>query len=185
MSTRRSKAISELDEPTSLVRGYVNDEEFPLHCRRTLDQFTYRMLKDTEKRDNTQVIFKWAQKEDKRIRRQRYEPKPKPGSSDENGYPVVMIDQLWLWVLEDEQTVITCFPNTWESDEPYNLKEHFLDNHIKDNNSRQVIGCAMDLANEIVKCSIDFLRRDGPMKLSLQHGFQSSITAVVSTFSVW
>ncbi|KAK4165403.1 hypothetical protein QBC43DRAFT_287954 [Cladorrhinum sp. PSN259] len=171
---RKPKYPSAPDDTTMLVRGYFQDASPLLHCRRTLDQFTYHMLQDTEKRDNTQVIYKWA-------RRQPKKPKPVPGSSDEDEYPVLMIDQLWLWVLEDEQTVITCFPDTWESDSPYNLLRHFLKNRIKTINNRQVIECAMDLANEIIRRSVDFLPRKRPMELSLQGCFQSSINAVAES----
>src|SRR6266496_110100 len=34
----------------------------PLHCRRTLDQFSYYMLDTTESRDRSQVIYRWGRK---------------------------------------------------------------------------------------------------------------------------
>ncbi|KAK4183856.1 hypothetical protein QBC35DRAFT_442582 [Podospora australis] len=177
---RKLKTLSTKDETTRLIRGYFKDNSLSLHCRRTLDQFTYHMLGDTEKRDNDQVIFKWARKE---YYRQRRRQRQKVGTgyetSIEDAFPVLMIDQLWLWILEDddEPTVITCFPNTWESNLPYNMM-HFLENHIMNNNNRDVIKCPMDLANEIIRCGVDFLRRKGPMGHSVQGCFQSSINDV-------
>lgn len=67
---------------TSLVEAYV-DSEKPIHCRRTLDQYEYYMLENTEARDMDQVVYRWAEK-------RGYEDKKRP---------VIMVDQLWLWVL--------------------------------------------------------------------------------------
>lgn len=147
------------------------------------------MLKDTDKRDNTQVMFKWAEKQDRQKRRsKRRRPVknnqgPHPGAEDD--YPILMVDQLWLWVLEDKQTVVTCFPNTWESNSTYNLVKHCLENHITNRDNRQVITSAMDLANEIIRCGVDFMRRSGPKEMSLQECFQSSISAIVSVRHIW
>jgi hypothetical protein len=184
------------DETTFLIGGYFAEMEFPLHCRRTLDQFTYHMLKDTEERDNTQVMFKWAKEQD-RVKRKHDQPKrggpevesqaPQPRAENEypenehpeNEYPILMVDQLWLWVLEDAETVVTCFPNTWESNSAFNVRRHLVD-HITKSDNRQAITSAMDLANEIIRCSVDSLRRSGPKDLSLHECFQSSISAIVS-----
>jgi hypothetical protein len=54
----------------------------PLHIRRTLDQFYYYMAEDTDVRDSDQVIS-------------RYSRRKFPGDS----VPIVMVDQLWLWVV--------------------------------------------------------------------------------------
>lgn len=67
----------------------------------------------------------------------------------------------------------------WESNSDFNLVKHCLENHITKNENRQAITSAMDLANEIVRCSVDFMRRHGPMDVSLQECFQSSISAIV------
>jgi len=173
------------DETTLLVQSYDSHENSPLHCRRTLDQFTYYMLEDTNKRDNTQVIFKWAAKvEEKRAKKStkslRLDSHPSPQQQQpprHHEYPVLMIDQLWLWVLEDEETVITSFPNTWQSSSHYSLLGHIRQNLQKDG-SRPLIESGLDLANLIIKISVDFLRRSGPMGISLQEGFQASINDI-------
>ncbi|KAK3986005.1 hypothetical protein QBC44DRAFT_297910 [Cladorrhinum sp. PSN332] len=67
-----------------------------LHVRRTLDQFYYHSLKDTDIRDKSQVVTRYQQGLGK-------EPEV-----------LAMVDQLWLWVLVGESgradTIITCFP---------------------------------------------------------------------------
>ncbi len=69
-----------------------NDEEMlradlhgtlPIHIRRTLDQYFYYNLSDTQARDKDQVVYRYT--------------KTTLGLRD----PVlVMVDQLWLWVID-------------------------------------------------------------------------------------
>ncbi|KAH6627707.1 hypothetical protein F5144DRAFT_593882 [Chaetomium tenue] len=161
--------------PTAgLISAYLNNSQFPLHCRRTLDQFTYHMLKDTERRDQTQVMFKQHRRE---IAKDDERAKQKS--------PVIMVDQLWLWVLEKEKTVITSLPNTWVPAEKYNLVEHLLSKELKGHPGdgpldRPPIGDknCMDLTNAIIRGSVSFLERVGPSKTRLEESFQSSITMI-------
>lgn len=161
-------------ETARLISAYFDNKDFPLHCRRTLDQFTYHMLEDTERRDNTQVMFKWTKKDQTKKRKGS-----KPTSRHRRSYPLLMVDQLWLWILEDEQTVITSLPNTWESAEEYNLVQHLTRHELRDNDERPLIEGSMDLANSIIRCSVDFLHRKGPYGVTLYESFQSSITIIV------
>jgi hypothetical protein len=71
-----------------LIKGYLSLAERPLHCRRTLDQYLYYMLPSTEARDIDQVVYRWAKREYK---------DEEPAESR----PIIMVDQLWLWVLHD------------------------------------------------------------------------------------
>lgn len=72
-----------------LLQGYLSEEtQSPFHCRRTLDQYFYYMLDTTESRDRDQVIYRWGRKDLKK--------KGKTGDA-----PILMVDQLWLWVLHD------------------------------------------------------------------------------------
>ncbi|KUI59766.1 hypothetical protein VP1G_07029 [Cytospora mali] len=57
------------------------DSEPPLHIRRTLDQAYFPNLKDTSERDRDQVVY--------RATRKPFRPR------------VVMVDQLWLWILDE------------------------------------------------------------------------------------
>lgn len=62
-----------------------------LHPRRTLDQFYYGSLNDTSSRDRDQVISKWTGSivgNDGRA-----------AAVDDS--LMIMIDQLWCWVLDD------------------------------------------------------------------------------------
>lgn len=79
-------AISKPREST-LIPAYLcaDEADKPLHSRRTLDQFSYYMLKSTERRDNDQVVYRWVDKQ--------------MGSNSSR--PILMVDQLWLWVLPD------------------------------------------------------------------------------------
>jgi len=105
---------------TSLIEAYLLSEK-PLHCRRTLDQYSYYMLDTTESRDIDQVVYKWARKQQhkekktptkatitKHISPDFYGDVPE-GDNDRSHdvshrrkhRPVIMVDQLWLWVLPD------------------------------------------------------------------------------------
>lgn len=99
----------------------------PLNCRRTLDQFGHHSLKDTNSRDDDQMLYKLTKKDapSRWNRAQDYSstrslsgrsslPKGsassiyggadvefgvEPGSELKNGY-VLMVDQLWLWSID-------------------------------------------------------------------------------------
>jgi hypothetical protein len=68
------------DREKFLIGAYVDDRH-PLHIRRTLDQSYYYMLDNTRSRDKDQVVSRYG----KLLNR-------KP--------VVMMVDQLWLWILE-------------------------------------------------------------------------------------
>ena len=79
-----AKVVSDLPEQSShitdrVVCSYLQ-AEYPLHPRRTLDQFYYNPL-DTQQRDDDQVVYRYT--------RSISEPK------------MMMVDQLWLWLLND------------------------------------------------------------------------------------
>ncbi|KAI1130978.1 hypothetical protein F5Y10DRAFT_288380 [Nemania abortiva] len=104
-----------------LLRKYFSTES-PIHPRRTLDQAFYWTLRSTEKRDRDQVVFRGTTT--------RYDDWHRCSKEDSKHWPdhdglkgedcqvclanikrvsrVVMVDQLWMWVL-DERTIITCF----------------------------------------------------------------------------
>lgn len=68
-----------------LILAYMFDE-VPLHFRRTLDQYYYYNLLTTEARDLDQVVS-------------RYFEKTWPDDADDN--LLLMVDQLWLWILDE------------------------------------------------------------------------------------
>lgn len=80
------KEISDkTDRYEKLLWAYLLDKH-PLHVRRTLDQSYYSTLKNTEIRDQDQVPHKFF--------KQHF-----PDSAENGVYPVLMVDQLWLWIL--------------------------------------------------------------------------------------
>lgn len=64
-----------------------NVREPLLHIRRTLDQSYFLNLKDTSQRDQDQVVYRATK-----------------GTG--NHTRVVMVDQLWLWVLDERELSI-------------------------------------------------------------------------------
>ncbi len=162
-SFSRANAQSKVHREALLLDGYLNSEQVkPVHCRRTLDQFSYYMLKSTEVRDKGQVTYRWAKKGE-------WPPAPKDR-------PIVMIDQLWLWVLHDG-TVITSSPSTWDEKEDFNLSNVII-KELMENKYRPVLKSAEDLLHLVLKTSVDFFRRKGPADCQFHDSFQSSINEV-------
>lgn len=99
--------------------------ERPLQIRRTLDQAYFLNLKDTSMRDKDQVVYRATRK-----------PFRDPGNGSVTR--VVMVDQLWLWILDEckrthflcivifwsslltcsQDTIITAFPRRWGNNKP-------------------------------------------------------------------
>lgn len=77
------------------------DEKHPLHVRRTLDQYYYHTLPNTEERDKDQTGIRYH---DNHLKRDNRDLKP----------VLTMVDQLWMWVLpacgRSPPTIITAFP---------------------------------------------------------------------------
>ena len=67
---------------SELMADELFKEREPLHLRRTLDQFYYVHTADTTDRDGDQVLSKYG-----------------PGTSKAGERPILMVDQLWLWIL--------------------------------------------------------------------------------------
>ncbi|KAK4697238.1 hypothetical protein P7C71_g809, partial [Lecanoromycetidae sp. Uapishka_2] len=110
---------------------------WPVHCRRTLDQYGYPTLRNTAVRDGDQILYKvtklrsdpetiQAKEPTKKQRRlsKRTPTGKQPSAANENDdtplfattlssvddgdAKVLMVDQLWLWIV-DKETVITFF----------------------------------------------------------------------------
>jgi hypothetical protein len=93
----------------------------PVHCRRTLDQYGYPSLRNTSVRDGDQVLYKRTKPEvdpqifkdattKNKLHTNRSLASRRSGTTntDEFAARVLMVDQLWLWIM-DSQTVITFF----------------------------------------------------------------------------
>ncbi|KAK3344511.1 hypothetical protein B0T25DRAFT_462533 [Lasiosphaeria hispida] len=64
-----------------MLRKFVHHDP-PLHIRRTLDQFYFHTLGDTRARDCGQVVYRGT-------------------GAAEGKTRIIMVDQLWLWILGD------------------------------------------------------------------------------------
>lgn len=63
-----------------------------LHVRRSLDQYQYHVLSNTKRQDKDQLVSRLFDR--KKL----------------SGQPVVMVvDQLWLWVLQDSKSDVSSF----------------------------------------------------------------------------
>ncbi|KAK0642224.1 hypothetical protein B0T16DRAFT_381461 [Cercophora newfieldiana] len=97
-----------------LMIRYLHAEP-PLHPRRTLDQSYYGALKSTRARDRDQVVYRGTMPTAHECDGMDICPTCK---EDVRKVPrLVMVDQLWLWVL-DESTVISCFPRRFGKNRP-------------------------------------------------------------------
>ena len=114
-----NKEISEGTSMESKLIWQFLTADPPLHCRRTLDQYGYPTLRNTSTRDGDQIMYKRT-KADKAV---LSEPHPRhhihhqhgsrqasrtplSQSKDDDAAKVLMVDQLWLWIL-DKGTVVT------------------------------------------------------------------------------
>ncbi|KAF7718922.1 DUF676 domain-containing protein [Penicillium ucsense] len=100
---------------SKLIWQYLGCEP-PIHFRRTLDQFGYPNLRSTVARDDDQMLWKRTRKPaqiDEQLRGYLDANSDDPedeGPSEFMDGNVLMVDQLWLWIV-DRKTIITFFPN--------------------------------------------------------------------------
>ncbi|KAK5656009.1 hypothetical protein OQA88_5147 [Cercophora sp. LCS_1] len=86
------------DKNKLLLHHYLQPTEDlmrPLHNRRTFDQYCYGNLEDTSRRDRDQVIGR------------AFDRRLQVKLTREGEKRVLMVDQLWLWVLPNDQEDIT------------------------------------------------------------------------------
>ncbi|KAK1759815.1 hypothetical protein QBC47DRAFT_291905 [Echria macrotheca] len=168
-SIKRTGLSPEAQSNESLVLdGYLNSDEVkPVHCRRTLDQFAYYMLESTEFRDSSQVAYRWA--------------KNTGACSKAKDRPIIMVDQLWLWLLHDG-TVISSFPSTWGDDDDFDhmkvLVNELGKNKERPGMERPLIRSAEHLLHILLRTSLDFGKRNGPAGFRFEDCFLSSINNV-------
>ncbi|KAF2805695.1 uncharacterized protein BDZ99DRAFT_109846 [Mytilinidion resinicola] len=85
-----------------------------LHCRRSLDQYMYSTLPDTSARDKDQILHKCTRKGIGSLSNEAPDHEDvdsvhdQSNDVDETGN-VLVVDQLWMWVLDDA-SVVTFFP---------------------------------------------------------------------------
>ncbi|KAL9107404.1 MAG: hypothetical protein Q9227_007688 [Pyrenula ochraceoflavens] len=86
----------------------------PFHCRRTLDQFGYPNLRNTKARDDDQILYKRTRERAPHLKSMRMTKQAKKAGKISKEPEIIegnvlMVDQLWLWILDDTN-VVTMFP---------------------------------------------------------------------------
>lgn len=61
----------------------------PIQGSRSLDQFYYHSLSDLKQRDAGQVVTRYLRKLQGKV-----------GDGTPNSWPIITVDQLWLWVID-------------------------------------------------------------------------------------
>jgi Mg2+ and Co2+ transporter CorA len=154
-----------------LIRAHLATSAVSLHVRRTLDQSFYHNI-DTESRDQDQVVY-------------RYQLKGKDHDDPDVDPKIVMVDQLWMWIL-GKGLIVTAFPQRWQ--QPKNDPLNVLDTVIEDINSktRDPVKSVYDLAMIITnRCSGVFDRhRMGDEDYQFLDMFESSIGNVTDRETV-
>jgi hypothetical protein len=74
----------DIAQDRALLETYLHKKP-PLHPRRTLDQSYYWKLEDTRARDRDQVVYRGT----------------RTGKDPRRTTRVIMVDQLWLYILDD------------------------------------------------------------------------------------
>lgn len=106
--------------PADILNGTVEEKviwrylscEPPIHVRRTLDQFGYPHLRSTVSRDDDQMLWKRTRTSEDLIDWLSGDNEQPPTSNTPDSLEsgkVLMVDQIWLWVV-DQKTVVTFFP---------------------------------------------------------------------------
>jgi hypothetical protein len=168
----------EQSDDVSLIEGYY---EF-LHPRRTLDQFYYHMLENTETRDESQVIQRWVGGKYQKVPSETY---------------VLMADQLWLWIVNDSEsndfhiafieltgisdTVVTSFAEPWgESRESnhFDVLRRFTE--YINSKDRSPVKSAHDLVTKIVRHCLNAYNWCNPPGVDFQNIFEEAINSAVS-----
>lgn len=119
-----------------LIWQYLTSDR-PVHCRRTLDQYGYPSLRNTSVRDGDQILYKRTKADadipqtkapilkhkhrtsaEGRFRTASVSTDSSGGNAPaDNAATVLMVDQMWLWII-DSRTVITFFaPKEKEDDD--------------------------------------------------------------------
>lgn len=182
MSIAKIADAMDYEADERLLRDHLHETP-PLHIRRTLDQSYFWTLEDTTSRDRDQVVYRGTK-----------------GGKYWNAR-IVMVDQLWLWVLDDREsshpkksysdklithsdTILTSFPRRWGRNKPdpsgvhKSLRERL--SHIEDDRIHSVYDLALIIIDQ---CSRVFFDRTKPIdqRPEVMDIFSNAIAHVVSS----
>ncbi|KAH7399882.1 hypothetical protein BKA64DRAFT_467978 [Cadophora sp. MPI-SDFR-AT-0126] len=136
----------DIEPDVRILRDHLHKDP-PLHARRTLDQSYYWKLQNTDGRDEDQVVYR----------------ETKRGKNISRTSRVIMVDQLWLYILDDN-TIISSFPRRWGRNKPDWSGVHKgirarLD-HLREGEIQSVYDMALLIMNQ---CSTVFFDRTKPV----------------------
>ena len=92
------ESIGSMDLELIVAWKYVN-YDLPFHTRRTLDQFGYPNLADTRARDDDQMLYKMTKHPPKEKEKNEESSKKDFYETLKDG-KVLMVDQVWLWIVD-------------------------------------------------------------------------------------
>ncbi|RMZ89162.1 hypothetical protein DV736_g3603, partial [Chaetothyriales sp. CBS 134916] len=152
-----------------LMRLYLTRTQ-PLHLRRALHNSFHQGPASTTLRDLTQVIDTYSRKQ---------------LAPSVRGPPMLVVDQLWMWVIEGE-TLVTCFPQRWgtaaQTDEHQEVIENILLS-LEYEDRRNKITNIFQLANFIVdRCGSNMFEStpSTPKQLRCLEIFDESINDLIN-----
>ena len=175
-----------------LIWQFLNLGSSSLHCRRTLDQYGYPALRDIEARDNDQVLYKKTRPAKQassasnpsstlayRNKNKRRHERKQAKTLGTGTACVLMVDQLWCWVLA-EDIIVTFFApkERGEDDNGSHLQADVLSNILKAVNGDfavQVDDC-YDFAALVVSHSVKALLENGDPSLQIFRVFEEYIS---------
>jgi len=171
----------DIEPDVRILRDHLHKDP-PLHARRTLDQSYYWKLQNTDGRDEDQVVYR----------------ETKRGKNISRTSRVIMVDQLWLYVLDDSKltlysikcnvnevdTIISSFPRRWGRNKPDWSGVHKgirarLD-HLREGEIQSVYDMALLIMNQ---CSTVFFDRTKPVdeRPEVLDIFSNALSHVVSS----
>ncbi|KAM0168685.1 hypothetical protein ACHAPF_010750 [Botrytis cinerea] len=148
-----------------MIRCYRLAGGESVHVPITLDQYYYHSLKDVQARNIDQVLF-------------RHQKRMAPTALEECDYLLCMVNQLWVYVVDDE-TIITSCGTQW--DDESNLQKAITDHFINDKETRPRISSSLEMSVLVAAlCARKSIDREiilGQDKQNLLHIFASAISS--------
>ncbi|KAI9727442.1 MAG: hypothetical protein M1834_008386 [Cirrosporium novae-zelandiae] len=162
-----------------LIWSYLGSHP-PIHCRRTLDQFGYPNLRSTIARDDDQMLWKRT----KKTLGENAEHQAGEEVVDGN---VLMVDQLWLYVI-DNKTVVTFFPKKESTFSEGNLYQQAdlrdsIYNELNGDLARRCETCGDFAALLVLHAITVLLERTLHRDLQILRIFEESISILTETMT--
>ena len=154
-----------------------------MFCRRTLDQYGYPYLGNTNERDEDQVLYKHESRRKQKSLNQIVPKADETRPEERARSPVLMVDTIWLWILADDTVLSFAPPREPLDKEPDSRFSHndpfeAVLRSARRKNARICDG--FDLAGLIVHHYVDALLRDSTKSsLKLLSKFDQFTSSIV------